>query len=130
MARDRSAVLAKRAARRFAIAGSVAVAQELAPEATEAGRKVLWRVVAFASGSLAAVISHQVVKFGFERITGSKDTPDPADPDTPLALAVGWAVSIAVGVVVGRRVGQRLAEKGWEKAFHEPPPKPATADAA
>ncbi len=127
MARDRSAVLAKRAARRFAIAGSVAVAQELAPEATEAGRKVLWRVVAFASGSVAALVSHQVVKFAFERITGHKDTPDPMDPDTPLTLALGWAVSIAVGVVVGRRVGQRLAEKGWEKAFNEPPPKPAPA---
>ena len=119
--------MAKRAARKFAIAGSVAVANEFAPEATEAGRKVLWKVVAFSSGSVAALISHQVVKFGFERITGRNETPDPTDPDTPLALAVGWAVSIAVGVVVGRRVGQRLAEKGWEKAFNEPPPKPAVA---
>lgn len=129
MARDRSAKMAKRAARKFAIAGSVAVANEFAPEASAAGRKVLWRVVAFASGSLAALVSHQLVKVGFAKVTGSKDTPDPMDPDTPLSLALSWAVAIAVGVVVGRRVGQRLAEKGWEKAFHEPPPKPATADA-
>lgn len=125
MARDRSAKMAKRAARKFAIAGSVAVANEFAPEATEAGRKVLWKVVAFSSGSVAALISHQVVKFAFAKVTGSKESPDPMDPDTPLSLAVSWAVAIAVGVVVGRRVGQRLAAKGWEKAFNEPPPKPA-----
>lgn len=125
MARDPSAVLAKRAARRFAIAGSVAVAQELAPEATEAGRKVLWKVVAFGSGSLAALAAHQVVKVVFTKVTGTTESPDPMDPDTPLSLAVSWAVAIAVGVVVGRRVGQRLAAKGWEKAFNEPPPTAA-----
>ena len=114
--------MAKRAARRFAIAGSVAVANEFAPEATEAGRKVLWKVVAFGSGSLAALVAHQVVKVAFTKVTGSKESPDPMDPDTPLSLAVSWAVAIAVGVVVGRRVCQRLAAKGWEKAFHEPPP--------
>ncbi|MCB1006744.1 MAG: DUF4235 domain-containing protein [Acidimicrobiales bacterium] len=126
MARDRSARVAKRAARRFAVAGSVAVAQEFAPEASEAGRKVLWKVVAFGSGSLAALVSHQLVKLVWSKAVGG-DEPDPMDPDTPLSLAVGWAVSIAVGVVVGRRVGHRLAAKGWEKAFHEPPPKPAPA---
>ena len=75
MARDRSAVLAKRAARRFAIAGSVAVAQELAPEATGPAAKVLWRVVAFAPGSVAALVSHQVVKFASSESPGTKDTP-------------------------------------------------------
>ncbi len=119
--------MAKRAARKFAIAGSVAVANEFAPEASEAGRKVLWKVVAFSSGSVAALVSHQVVKFVFTKATGTKESPDPMDPDTPLALAVSWAVAIAVGVVVGRRGGQRVAEKGWEKAFNEPPPKPAPA---
>lgn len=122
--------MAKRAARRFAIAGAAAAAQELAPEATDAGRKVLWRLVAFASGSLAALGAHQLVKLAWTKGTGRKDSPDPMDPDTPLALAVGWAVSIAVGVVVGRRVGHRLAEKGWEKAFNQPPPhSAATVDA-
>jgi len=101
-------------ARRFAFAGAAGVAQEFAPEAGAAGRKVLWRFVAFASGSLAALGAHQLVKFGFAKATGRPESPDPTDPDTPLALAVGWAVAIAVGVVVGRRVGQRLAEKGWE----------------
>jgi hypothetical protein len=115
--------MARRAATRFAIAGAAAAAQELAPEATKAGQKVLWRVVAFASGSVAALGAHQLVKFVWARATGSTEAPDPMDPDTPLVVALGWAVSIAVGVVVGRRVGQSLAAKGWEKAFHEPPPK-------
>ena len=116
-------------ARRFAIAGAAGVAQEFAPEAGAAGRKVLWRVVAFGSGSLAALLAHQVVKFMFAKATGRAESPDPMDPDTPLSLALSWAIAIAVGMVVGRRVGQRLAEKGWEKAFHEPPPKPEPAGA-
>lgn len=122
--------MAKRAARRFAIAGAAAAAQELAPEATDAGRRVLWRVVAFASGSLAALGAHQLVKLAWTKGTGRDEMPDPADPNTPIVVAASWAASIAVGVVVGRRVGQRLAEKGWEKAFNEPPPRPAgTVDA-
>ena len=122
MPRDDAALIARRAARSFALAGATAAAQELAPEASVVGRRALWRLVAFASGALAALAARQLVKLAWTTATGRDKMPDPTDPETPLGIAVGWTISIAVGVLVGRRVGQRLAVAGWERAFNEPPP--------
>ena len=85
-------------------------------------RRLVWRGVAIASGTLAAAAVRRAA------VTAWRTTKHEDPPENPVARDVGWtdaliwAMAVAIGAAVARVVAQRGAAAMWERATGDPPP--------
>ena len=85
-------------------------------------RRLVWRGVALASGTLAAAAVRRAAITTW-RTTKHEDPPEnPAARDVAWRDALVWATAVAIGAAVARVVAQRGAAAAWERATGDPPP--------
>lgn len=85
--------------------------------------KVLLKVYGAALGAAATVATQKLLAFGWEFVTG-EEPPEPGDPDTPLHLAVTWALASAVGVGVVQLMTNRFTARRFRANFADTEPNP------
>jgi hypothetical protein len=87
-----------------------------------AKQRILWKGVAFASGTIAAVAVRRAAAAVW-RTSRHEDPPtEPAARDVPWRDALIWSASVAVGAAVARVVAQRTAAAAWNAATGSAPP--------
>jgi hypothetical protein len=84
--------------------------------------EVVWRGVAVASGTLAAVAVRRAAASTWRRSRHGDPPENPAAPDVGWQAALVWAIAVAIGAAVARVVAQRGAAAAWQRATGEPPP--------
>lgn len=74
--------------------------------------KLVWQVYASVLGAATTIVAQKAVTKLWEATTG--DTPpDPNDPETPLLMALSWAISSGVGVGVAQLTMNRFMQRRW-----------------
>jgi hypothetical protein len=84
-------------------------------------KKLLWRVVALASGAAAAALVRQGAVMAW-RTGRNEEPPNPASPSVRWRDALIWSVSLAIGIGVARVVAERGAAAAWNVATGSPAP--------
>ncbi len=88
-------------------------------------QKILWKGIAFASGTAATMAVRQAGA-ALWRTSRHEDPPkQPAAGDVRWRDALIWATSVAVGAAVARVVAERAAATAWNAATGTAPPIPA-----
>jgi hypothetical protein len=85
-------------------------------------RDLTWKVVAFASGAVAAAAVRRVAVMAWR--SGRHEDPPvhPGSGGVRTREALVWAVSVAAGVAVARVVAERAAAAVWSAATGSSPP--------
>lgn len=82
------------------------------------GSKVLGAVAAAAS----TMVARKALTTGWRKVTGKEPPAEPANPDTRLAEAAGWAAASAGVVAVAQVMARRKVAATWRSASGELPP--------
>ena len=77
-------------------------------------QKLLWKIYVGVLGAVTTLVAQRLVKAGWKVATGN-EPPQPTDPDTPVIVAVSWALASGVGVGVVQLLTQRTAARHWSK---------------
>ncbi len=77
-------------------------------------RRILWKVVALASGAAAGAATRTLLHAGWRRTKGSEPPANPASPSTTWPEALIWAAASGVAMAVTRLVAQRGAAEAWK----------------
>ncbi|MFC7621936.1 DUF4235 domain-containing protein [Microlunatus sp. GCM10028923] len=75
-------------------------------------QKLLWKVYIGVVGAVTTIAAQKIVTTAWKVATGDAP-PSPTDPDTPVKVAVSWAIASGVGVGVTQLLVTRLAARRW-----------------
>jgi hypothetical protein len=81
-----------------------------------------WTLIAGASGALAALASHQLLRRGWSAWRKSPPPKDLTSPDVSWRDALLWAGATGLIVAIGRVVAGRGAAAGWRAVTGRRPP--------
>ncbi|GAB3757560.1 DUF4235 domain-containing protein [Microlunatus parietis] len=75
-------------------------------------QKLLWKVYIGVVGAVTTIAAQKIVTTAWKVATGDAP-PSPTNPDTPVKVAVSWAIASGVGVGVTQLLVTRLAARRW-----------------
>lgn len=84
--------------------------------------KVVWKVYMGVLGAVTTIAAQKLVTKGWELATGD-EPPSANDPETPLSVAVSWALASGIGIGVTQLLTNRMAANHWSKAMGRRAPK-------
>lgn len=73
-------------------------------------QSLVWKIYTGVLGAVTTIAAQKVVTQGWKLATG-EEPPEPGDPETPLHLAVTWALASAVGVGVVQLLTNRYTAR-------------------
>lgn len=83
--------------------------------------KIVWKIYMGVLGAVTTIAAQKLVTKGWELATGD-EPPSPNDPETPLSVAVSWALASGIGIGVTQLLTNRMAANRWSKAMgHKAP---------
>lgn len=94
----------------------------MASEHDSGAAKTAWKIVALASGLLAAKQARKALEVAWKKTVGGDPPTNPASPVTTWGEALLWAAVSGVAVQTARLVAQRGAAAGWKRATGALPP--------
>ena len=66
-------------------------------------QKLAWKIYIGVIGAVTTIAAQKLITAGWKAITGD-EPPAPTDPDTPIGVAVSWAIASGVGIGVTQLV--------------------------
>ena len=82
------------------------------------GYKLMTSVAAAAS----ALVARKALTAGWRRLVGKEPPSEPANPDTRVAEAAGWAAASAGVIAAAQVLARRRVATTWRRASGELPP--------
>jgi hypothetical protein len=80
------------------------------------------RMMASGAAALSALIARKTLTAGWRKATGKEPPAEPANPDTRLAEAAGWAAASAGLIAAAQVIARRRVAATWRRASGELPP--------
>lgn len=79
---------------------------------------LVWKIYTGVLGAVTTIAAQKAVSKAWKLSTGS-EPPEPGDPDTPLHLAMTWALASALGVGVVQLLTNRYTARRFRSQFAE-----------
>lgn len=76
--------------------------------------KLVWKVYIGVVGTATTIAAQKLITLAWTKATGEKP-PSPTDPDTPLGVAVTWALASGIGLGATQLVTARLAARHFAR---------------
>lgn len=73
--------------------------------------KVLVKVYTGLVSAAVTVAAQRALTAGWKAVTGADSTPNPNDPDTPVRVAVVWALASGIGLGAAQLFTARFTER-------------------
>lgn len=83
-------------------------------------QKLLWKVYIGVLGAVSTIAAQKIITTAWKAATGDQP-PSPTDPETPVRVAVSWAIASGVGVGVTQLLVTRLAARRWSNKMGASP---------
>jgi hypothetical protein len=88
----------------------------------EKAGKVGHKIMAGVAAAGSAVIARKALTVSWRKIVGKEPPDEPANPDTRLAEAAGWAAASAGVIAAAQVMARRKVAATWRSASGELPP--------
>ena len=85
-------------------------------------QKLAWKIYMGVIGAVTTIAAQKLVTAGWKAITGD-DPPAATDPDTPIGVAVSWALASGIGVGVTQLLTTRFAARRFSALASGSTPK-------
>ncbi|GAB3710495.1 DUF4235 domain-containing protein [Mariniluteicoccus flavus] len=79
---------------------------------------LVWKIYTGVLGAVTTIAAQKAVTQAWKLATG-EEPPEPGDPDTPLHMAVTWALASAIGVGVVQLMTNRFTMRRFRAQFAE-----------
>lgn len=76
-------------------------------------QNLVWKIYAGAVGAVTTIAAQKAIVQIWKAVSG-EEPPEPSDPETPLYLAVSWALASGVGMALVQLMVNRFAARQWE----------------
>lgn len=79
-------------------------------------QSLVWKIYAGAVGTLTTIATQKVIVQVWKMVSGD-EPPEPSDPETPLYLALTWAIASGVGIGLMQLMVNRFTARQWQRAI-------------
>jgi hypothetical protein len=80
------------------------------------------KIMAGVAAATSALVARKALTAGWRTLTGKEPPEEPANPDTRLAEAAGWAAASAGVIAAAQVIARRKVAATWRSASGELPP--------
>ena len=79
-------------------------------------QSLVWKIYAGAVGAVTTIAAQKLITQIWKMAVGD-EPPEPGDPDTPLHLALSWAVATGIGVGLVQLMTSRFTARQWQRSI-------------
>lgn len=73
-------------------------------------QKLLWKLYMGVIGAVTTIAAQKLVTTAWRAVTGD-EPPSPTDPETPIGVAISWALASGIGIGVTQLLTARFAAR-------------------
>lgn len=84
-------------------------------------QSLVWKIYAGAVGAVTTIATQKLITQVWKAAAG-EEPPEPSDPETPLFLAITWAVASGVGIGLTQLMVNRFTARQWQRSIGTPAP--------
>ena len=84
-------------------------------------QSLVWKIYAGAVGAVTTIATQKLITQVWKMVSG-EEPPEPNDPDTPLYLALTWAIASGIGIGATQLMVNRFTARQWQRSIGTQPP--------